>query len=126
MQVTAIPSWRPADTEFVSHFLRWTGHHRAIGATFAVFILGSLLVLAVEPLEWIDVQRPIAPWLLLTGFAVAIPAFIGVCVCVRCPQCRARLIWHAVSKDAHPRGLNGILLATKCPFCGFPETTAYC
>ena len=111
------------ESTVMSNYLRWTGHHRAIAVTFALLMLGCLMVLAVEPLEWIDVQGPIAPWIFLTGFALAIPTFVGLCVFVRCPRCRARLIWHAASKDAHPRGINGILLATKCPFCGFPEAT---
>jgi len=108
----------------VGNFLKWTGHRSVIGVGNALLLLGCLLVLAVEPFEWIDLRRPAGPWVLFTGFAVAIPAFIGLCVFVRCPRCRTRVIWHAVSKDAHPRGLNGLLLATKCPFCGFPETTS--
>src|SRR5207247_1966532 len=104
--------------------LKWTGHHRVVGVVSALFLLGCLIVLSVEPFEWVDPMRPIGPWAFLTGFALAIPALIGLCVFVRCPRCRVRLVWHAVSKDAHPRGLNGLLLATKCPFCGFPEATS--
>ena len=77
------------------------------------------MVLAVEPLEWVDLNRPIGPWVLIIGFALAIPTFVGLCVFVRCPRCHARVIWHAVSKDSHPRGTNGLLIATKCPSCGF-------
>jgi hypothetical protein len=67
------------------------------------------MVLAVEPLEWIDLNRPIGPWVLIVGFGLAIPAFVGLSVFVRCPHCRARVIWHAVSKDSHPHGVNGLL-----------------
>jgi hypothetical protein len=91
--------------------------------TFALFMLGSMMVFAVAS-GWVDLMRWVGPWVLVTGFAFAIPAFVGLCVFVRCPRCRVRLIWHAVSKDAHPRGIAGILLAPKCPFCGFPEATA--
>ena len=110
-----------ADTEFVGTggFLKWTGHQTAIGVVFALCMLGCLMVLSVEPLEWVDLNRPIGPWVLLSGFALAIPAFIGLCAFVRCPRCRARIVWHAVSRDAHPRGTNGLLIATKCPICGF-------
>ena len=126
---------QPSDTLFItmaenrvlsarsSNFLKWTGHHRAISVAFAMFMLGCLMVLAVEPLEWVDIMRPVGPWVLLTGFALAVPAFVGLCVFIRCPQCRVPLMWHAVSKHAHPLGIKGILLAPKCPFCGFGEPT---
>jgi hypothetical protein len=109
------------ESTVMSNYLRWTGHHRAIAVTFALLMLGCLMVLAVEPFGWVDIMRPVGSWALLTGFALAIPAFVGLCVFVRCPRCRVRLIWHAVSKNSHPRGINNIMLAPKCPFCGFPE-----
>jgi len=108
------------DTEFVGNFLKWTGHQGAVSLSFALFTLGGLM--AGGPLTWIDPQRPIAIWISLGGLALAIPTFAGLCIFVRCPRCRTRLLWHAVSKDAHPRGLNAILLATKCPCCDFPES----
>jgi hypothetical protein len=40
------------------------------------------MVVAVEPLEWVDLNRPIGPWVLIIGFALAIPAFVGLCVFV--------------------------------------------
>jgi len=110
-----------ADTEVVTTggFLKWTGHQTAIAAVFALCMLGCLMVLSVEPLEWVDLNRPLGPWILLSGFGLAIPAFIGLWLFVRCPRCRARIVWHAVSRDAHPRGTNGLLMATQCPICRF-------
>ena len=114
-------SRRSTDTGVVSagRFLGWTGHQAAIGNVFALCMLGCLMVLAVEPLEWVDLNRLIGPWVLISGFALAILAFVGLCVFTRCPRCRARVIWHAVSKDPHPRAANGLLIAPKCPSCGF-------
>jgi hypothetical protein len=106
----------------VNH-LRWTGHHRTIAVVFALFMVGSLMVSG--PLLWIHSASDRTLLIdLCGGLALAIPTFTWLCVFVRCPRCRTRLIWHAVSKDDHPRGLNAMLLATKCPFCGFPEPTA--
>ncbi len=59
------------------------------------------------------------PWVLLSGFALAIPAFVGLCAFVRCPRCGARVIWQAVSRDAHPPGTSGLLAAPQCPRCGY-------
>jgi hypothetical protein len=55
----------------------------------------------------------------VTGFALAIPSFVGLCMFVRCPKFRTRLIWHAVNKTAHPHGLGALLNSLKCGFCGF-------
>jgi hypothetical protein len=104
-------------------FLRWTGNQVATATGFAAMMMGNLMVLAVEPFEWIDPQRGVGVWVLLGGFAIAIPAFVGLCLFARCPRCRARVIWHAVSKREHPRGVNGLLLSPECPFCGFTAVT---
>jgi hypothetical protein len=112
----------------VGKFLGWTGHQKAIGFGYALFMLGCMIVFfairgwstTLGPLTLMDRVRTVAA---LIGVAFFISSFIGLCVFVRCPRCRTRLVWHAVSKDAHPRGLNALLLATRCPFCGFPAAT---
>jgi DNA-directed RNA polymerase subunit RPC12/RpoP len=119
------PPWGPnpvlTDTEIVAEgrFLKWTGHQVGVGVAFGVCMIGCLMVLSVEPLEWIALDRPLRPWVLLTGFGLAIPAFVGLCAFVRCPRCRARVIWHAFSRDSHPHGTSGLLAAARCPHCGF-------
>jgi hypothetical protein len=93
------------ESEFVTNgrVLVWTGHQTAIAVAFALCMLGCLMVLSVEPLKWVDLNRPLGPWVLLSGFGLAIPAFIGLCVFVRCPRCDACIVWHAVSRAAYPR-----------------------
>jgi hypothetical protein len=59
----------------VGNFLTWTGHRGAIGMAFALFLLGCLMMCAVM-FEWVDIMRPVGVWVLLTGFALAIPAFV--------------------------------------------------
>lgn len=103
-------------------FLKWTGHQKAIASVFGICMLGCLMVIAISR-NAIDDRTGI--WVLLAGFAIAIPSLIGLCIFVRCPRCRVRIIWHAVSKDA-PTGLNGLLLAAKCPFCGFASRDGGC
>jgi hypothetical protein len=92
----------------------------AIGFVFSLSMLGCLMVLMVRPFRLID--NPIAMGIYVAGFVLAIPSFVGLCAFVRCPRCRVRLFWHAVSKEVHPGGLNGMLLWTHCPFCGYPAS----
>jgi hypothetical protein len=102
-------------------FLSWTGNSKTIAAVFGLGVLGCLMALSVEPLEWIDLNRAAGPWILITGLVLGFAAFGGLCVFVRCPRCRTRLIWHAVSRDAHPIALNGLMAAARCPWCDFPS-----
>lgn len=103
-------------------YLRWTGQHRWIGVAFGSLMLGGFLTYAVSSSGWIDLDSTMGPVLWLSGMALTILSFASLCIFVRCPRCQVRLVWNAVSKDAHPNGLNGLLLTTKCPFCGFqPE-----
>jgi len=113
------------DTETVTSgsFLRWTGHQAVITSVFGLGMVGCLMVLSVEPLEWIDLNRPIAPWVLLSGFTLAIPALAGLCLFLRCPQCRERVVWNAVSKGSHPGGMNALLASAQCPSCGFSSAS---
>lgn len=102
-------------------FLRWTGKQRWIVPVFLLGVIGNVLVLAVEPFEWIDPAQPASIWVLLAGFAIAIPAYAGLCAFVRCPRCRMRIIWMAVSKAPHPIGLNTLWWAPQCPCCAYPR-----
>jgi hypothetical protein len=104
----------------VRTYLRWTGQHKRIVAAYGLLILGGILTY-VSSSEWIDIPDSLWPVVLLSGLALTFVSFVGLCLFVRCPRCRVRLFWHAASEDAHPHGLNGLLLATKCPFCSFPE-----
>jgi hypothetical protein len=101
-------------------FLRWTGNSRLIAAVFGLGMVGWLIGLSVEPVEWIDLNSFAGPWSFIAGLTIGLGAFGGLCVFVRCPRCRTRLIWHAVSGDAHPIALNGLFGASRCPWCRFP------
>lgn len=103
----------------MSTFLRWTGQHQAIGGVVALFMLGGLMLSSLPWMAQSDVGHKLFGRVAVTGFALAVPSFVGLCLFVRCPKCRTRLIWNAISKDAHPNGLRALLQATKCPFCQF-------
>src|SRR5580765_7091073 len=93
--------------------------HDSLG--FAALIIGCLLVLAVEPFEWIDIRSSDGPWALLAGFVIAIAAGVALCTLVQRPSCRGRVIWPAISREHHPSELRRLLLSPNCRLRGFPD-----
>ncbi len=55
----------------------------------------------------------------IVGVLIALPAFIFVCVGVRCCRCGYKLFWHAIARQKHPKGLTWFLTADACPACGY-------
>lgn len=111
--------WFRVDKVLVRTFLRWTGQHRAIWVVVASFALGAMMLTSLPWLARNDASQKVFGRVAVTGFVLAIPAFVALCLFVRCPKCRTRLIWRAISKDSHPNGLGVLLKATECPFCKF-------
>jgi endogenous inhibitor of DNA gyrase (YacG/DUF329 family) len=108
----------------MANALKWTGSQAVILVGLGVFLLGCLMVCMVQPLGLFENHYSVATWVLLIGFVLAISAGTGLCAFVRCPQCRVRVLWHAVSQDAHPHGLYGLFASAKCPFCGYEAATS--
>jgi hypothetical protein len=52
------------------------------------------------------------------GVAIAAPAFVALCLLVRCLRCRSRLFWYAVTKRRHNDSIEWFLTAHQCPQCG--------
>lgn len=56
---------------------------------------------------------------------IATALFIGpfaiLSVSLRCPSCRLRLFWYAVSKHTANHWLKWLLSTTKCPRCGYVQ-----
>ncbi len=82
--------------------------------------VGGLLLLPSAYLAFFDRG---ATHELLTLFwvlcAVGALAFTGTGV--RCPACRARWVWMAVSKQRHNAWLPWLLKLESCPSCGYGE-----
>ena len=63
-----------------------------------------------------DVALVYAP---MIGVLIAAPAFLFLCVGVRCVRCSYKLFWHAVAKQQHPTSLSRFFQSTACPNCGY-------
>jgi dipeptide/tripeptide permease len=100
-------------------FLRWTGHQRAIAVGAIILVAGGIMVYAASS-RWLDATRPLTPFIFVAGHVLWLGAFVSLSAFVRCPRCRVRIVWQALSKAPHPHGLTTLWFAGACPFCGFP------
>ncbi len=85
---------------------------------FALLLIGGVLALAPAwGREWLgkDLAQLTLP---LTGVAIAVPAFVALCVFARCENCGYKLFWHAVSKRPHTDSTGWFFAARECPVCG--------
>ena len=56
--------------------------------------------------------------IVVIGLVLAVGGFIWACISVRCPACKARLLWMAVSKQSHKTWLISLITQNECPSCG--------
>jgi hypothetical protein len=49
-------------------------------------------------------------------------AFVWMVQSIRCPRCRLRLFWHALSSKEHPSGLRWFSSFEECPSCRYQPT----
>jgi len=52
------------------------------------------------------------------GFAVGLGGYVWAGVSIRCPTCRAPLLWKAMSEKAPNEWLSWLTALTTCPVCG--------
>lgn len=56
--------------------------------------------------------------LLVSGIAISVVSFAFPCLAIRCPSCRAKWFWRAVSQQASGKGIRQMLVQSTCPVCG--------
>jgi hypothetical protein len=56
--------------------------------------------------------------LIMIGLAIAGGSLIWACLSIRCPACRAKLLWRAVRERGPQNSLFWILRIERCPACG--------
>ncbi len=80
--------------------------------------LGALGVILIYQ-EWFSEKVTVFTGRLLPITAVALLLFLWGCISVRCPRCKLRVIWYAVSKVDHRVWTQWIFAFRQCPKCGY-------
>ena len=75
----------------------------------------ALIGLTLKGIAEDDVNLSIL--LILVGNGLSISGFVLGVIIVRCPKCRARLLWKAVKEHSYQEWLGWLMALTKCPVC---------
>lgn len=84
------------------------------------------LSLALVVLGWLSIPLALGGYvdqdsgalLILAGVFVAVCATVWASISIKCPACKARLLWRAISKESHKTWLVSLLSQSECPHCG--------
>jgi hypothetical protein len=108
--------------EGLQSFLDGTGQSRRLHAGLAgVVILGVLLWILVVYVEWPNDQLGL--WVIaVTVCMFSVGAWL--CLSIRCPRCRTRLVWMAASQKGQGDWYSWLTTLATCPTCSFNPSTA--
>ena len=105
---------------FDSCVIRRTGQGRRAAVALCGLIIGAAL--SVFGSAFLHPQNSTAGLFAdVGGVVLALGGFFFGCRSIRCPSCRARWVWDAVSRHAASQWLHALLSATVCPVCGHPD-----
>ena len=57
--------------------------------------------------------------LVLFATLIGLTAMIGLCMSIKCPQCKLRWFWYGIAKDFKHNIMIGHM--SRCPHCNYPE-----
>jgi hypothetical protein len=100
----------------VVNFLYKTGQLTKLIGGFAV---AALALFVEHRVQQLDVSSEVFMWGIFLGLFVTFAAFAFVCLTVRCPKCRSRLVWRAVRTQPFYNWGSELFTCTVCPVCGF-------
>ena len=111
--------------EVMLPFLRLTGQRWKVIGGWALIALGLSGIFTTVEHWWDPFSTDAYLFIIVGANLLNLLAFIGMVAFIRCPRCRARLFWHAISAKQHPGGLHWFFTFTSCPTCGFrPDPAA--
>ncbi len=96
---------------FDNSYVARTGQLWKLNIGLAGLFAGGALAI----LPWFNQSEPIM-MLSLVGIAIGLLSLIWLSISIRCPTCRTRLVWRAMSRAKHDRWLYA-LMSSKCPVC---------
>ncbi|HXQ39584.1 MAG TPA: hypothetical protein VN843_36635 [Anaerolineales bacterium] len=59
----------------------------------------------------------LAIFFILFGLSLSLLGFVIAVLSVRCPKCRTRLLWHAVTKQSFETWFSWLMTSETCPVC---------
>ena len=99
-------------------FVGRTGQMKRMGTGVALMVIGAAVMLSPMP-QFLAITRPETFGLLLFGgIAITLIGFLWLSLLIRCPSCRAKLFWRAVSQAQQALWFRA-LMQTDCPACGY-------
>src|SRR5712691_7571531 len=97
-------------------FLELTGQATKFLAGIGLFItLGVLLV-------WMFLYAELTDYFAFMFLSTVVAAFmvgLWLCFAIRCPRCKARVVWIAIREHAIGKWLFWLLALRTCPRCNF-------
>jgi hypothetical protein len=100
-------------------FLQRTGQLWKLLLGCGVIAMGLLGVFALLLFRQGRLPDEVAGALLIGANVANLCAAVWMVRAIRCPRCKARLLWHAVRAQSHPQGLHWFLTFVVCPYCKF-------
>jgi len=101
-----------------SHFIDATGQRWKLVASLAVVSLCALTIFVRSAILSL-LGEELAIVLVMLATLASLASFVAPCVLVRCPRCRCKLLWRAVSTQAASLWLLWLLELTGCPECHY-------
>jgi hypothetical protein len=98
-------------------FLEMTGQSTEFRAGIGLFMtIGALLVWLFFYAQLTD---DVFAFMLLSTLVAAFVVALWLCLAIRCPRCKAKIVWIAVHEHATDKWLLWLLGLTICPRCNF-------
>jgi hypothetical protein len=96
-------------------FAERTGQARGLLFSRMVSIAGGFGIFA----GWALPRWPYQMQLILAGTVVGVAGFVWQCLSVRCPRCRAAVVWHTFKTRKWNEADQASVSLGTCPRCGF-------
>jgi hypothetical protein len=96
--------------------IKKTGQIWKLNVTFLSLMSGSGLLFYGVHIMDTKPYASVAP-LVVGGLIIDLASVIFGCLSVRCPHCKARWLWQAVSSQSPGNWLSWLMSRTECPKC---------
>ena len=100
-------------------FLQRTGQLWKFVLGCGVAAIGLLVIFALLRFTQDMLPDELAAALFMGANVANVSAAVWMVRAIRCPECKARLLWHALRTQSRPQGLHWFFTFVACPYCKF-------